>query len=125
MEHRNLPPFLVIFGVGIVIVASLGFVLSSLAGGARDSEPEATLALATRMPVATSAPVPAPTTAPAAGPPWISPSNDPTAARSRCRSSWRRGRWCWSFSSGVAVEGLTARNSWSCKTITRNFRVQG
>jgi cytochrome oxidase Cu insertion factor (SCO1/SenC/PrrC family) len=81
MEHRNLPPFLVIFGVGIVIVASLGFVLSSLAGGARDSEPEATLALATRMPVATSAPVPAPTTAPAAGPPSPLPTSALKAAQ--------------------------------------------
>jgi cytochrome oxidase Cu insertion factor (SCO1/SenC/PrrC family) len=68
MERRNLPPFLVIFGAGIVILASLGFVLSSLAGITRGSEPEATLVLATRMPVATSAPVSAPTTAPVAGP---------------------------------------------------------
>jgi cytochrome oxidase Cu insertion factor (SCO1/SenC/PrrC family) len=68
MEHRNLPPFLFIFGVGIVIVASLAFVLSSLAGGARGSEPKATLALATRMPVATLARAPSPTTAPTAVP---------------------------------------------------------
>jgi cytochrome oxidase Cu insertion factor (SCO1/SenC/PrrC family) len=69
MERRNLPPFLVIFGVGIVIVASLGFVLSSLAGGARGGEPAATLALATRMPVATSVLVPSPTAASATKPP--------------------------------------------------------
>ena len=68
MEHRNLPPFLVIFGVGIVIVASLGFVLLSLAGGARGSELEATPVLATRMPIATSAPIPSPTTASASEP---------------------------------------------------------
>lgn len=75
MERRNLPPFLVIFGVGVVLVASLGFVLSSLAGGTRGGEPEATIILATRMPaspqasVATSAPIPSPMTAPATEPP--------------------------------------------------------
>lgn len=75
MERRNLPPFLVIFGAGIVLAASVGFVLASLAGNSRGSEPEATIILTTQMPaspqasVATSAPVPSPTTAPATEPP--------------------------------------------------------
>jgi cytochrome oxidase Cu insertion factor (SCO1/SenC/PrrC family) len=68
MEHRNLPPFWVIFGVGIVIVASLGFVLASMASGARVEAPQAFSVLATRMPAATPASVSAPTTAPTAGP---------------------------------------------------------
>jgi hypothetical protein len=68
MGHKNLPPFLVIFGVGVVIVASLGFVLSSLAGRARDGEPEATTILSTRMPVATAVSALSPTTAPATAP---------------------------------------------------------
>jgi cytochrome oxidase Cu insertion factor (SCO1/SenC/PrrC family) len=68
MEHKNLPPFWVIFGVGIVIVASLGFVLASMAGSARVEKPQAPSVLATQMPLATSVPASAPTTAPAAGP---------------------------------------------------------
>jgi cytochrome oxidase Cu insertion factor (SCO1/SenC/PrrC family) len=44
-------------------------VLSSLAGGARDGKPEATLALATRMPVVTSVPVPSPVAASPTEPP--------------------------------------------------------
>jgi cytochrome oxidase Cu insertion factor (SCO1/SenC/PrrC family) len=80
MERRNLPPFLVIFGVGVVLVASLGFVLSSLAGSTRGSQPETTIVLATRMPVATSAPVPSPTTAPATSPPSPLPTSALKAA---------------------------------------------
>jgi hypothetical protein len=68
MERRSLPPFLVIFGVGVVLVASLGFVLSSLAGSTYRSEPEATMILSTRVPVATSVSALSPTTAPATAP---------------------------------------------------------
>jgi hypothetical protein len=68
MERKSLPPFLVIFGVGVVLVASLGFVLSSLAGGTHGSAPGATRVLSTRMPVATSASALSPTTAPATEP---------------------------------------------------------
>jgi cytochrome oxidase Cu insertion factor (SCO1/SenC/PrrC family) len=63
MERRNLPPFAVILGAGIVVVAALAFVLASLAGGARGSASEATLALATPVPAATSVPSPLPTPA--------------------------------------------------------------
>jgi hypothetical protein len=77
MERQNLPPFVVIFGAGIVIVASLAFVLSSLAGGARGSAPEATRALATPMPMATSVSVPS---SPTAAPPTMPPSPLPTLA---------------------------------------------
>ena len=87
MEHRNLPPFLFIFGVGIVIVASLAFVLSSLAGRAQGSEPKATLALATRMPVATSVPVQSPTTAPTAA-----PSSPPSTPASKAAPDFTLGR---------------------------------
>jgi cytochrome oxidase Cu insertion factor (SCO1/SenC/PrrC family) len=68
MERRNLPPFAVILGAGIVVVAALAFVLASLAGGARGSASEATLALATPVPAATSVPSPLPTPAVSAAP---------------------------------------------------------
>jgi cytochrome oxidase Cu insertion factor (SCO1/SenC/PrrC family) len=81
MERTTLPPFLVIFGVGIVLVASLGFVLSSLARGAHGSEPETAVILATRMPVATSAtiqsPMPAPVTEPPSPLPTLASTNAP------------------------------------------------
>jgi cytochrome oxidase Cu insertion factor (SCO1/SenC/PrrC family) len=65
MERRNLPPFWVVFGVGIVVVASLGFVLASMARGARVEEPQASVALPTQMPIATPASVSVPTSVPA------------------------------------------------------------
>jgi len=63
MERKDLPPFWVIFGVGVVVVASVAFVLVSLAKGARVGEMEATLTIVTQAPS-----VLVPTTGPAAGP---------------------------------------------------------
>jgi cytochrome oxidase Cu insertion factor (SCO1/SenC/PrrC family) len=60
MEQRSLPPFWVIFGVGVVVVASLGFILASLGGSA--GRPTATPFLPTPVPVATSVPTSLPTT---------------------------------------------------------------
>lgn len=59
MEQKSLPPFLVVFGVGVVVVASLGFVLASLGAGAGRST--ATPFSPTQMPIATSVPSPVPT----------------------------------------------------------------
>jgi hypothetical protein len=61
MERRNLPPFLVVFGVGVVVLASLGFVLASLGGSAGESV--TTPLSPTRVPAATSVPDPLPTAA--------------------------------------------------------------
>jgi hypothetical protein len=77
MERRNLPPFLVVFGVGIVIVASMAFVLSSLAGNASSSAPKATLVLTTRIPMATSVSV---LSSPPTAPPTVPSSPLPTLA---------------------------------------------
>jgi hypothetical protein len=66
MERKDLPPFWVIFGVGVVVVASVGFVLMSLANGARVSGTEATLTIASQVPAAPATPVPA--TSPATRP---------------------------------------------------------
>jgi hypothetical protein len=63
MERKDLPPFWVIFGVGVVVVASVAFVLVSLAQGARVGGAEATMTIATQAPS-----VLVPTTGPAAGP---------------------------------------------------------
>jgi cytochrome oxidase Cu insertion factor (SCO1/SenC/PrrC family) len=60
MEQKSLPPFWVIFGVGVVVVASLGFILASL--GASVGKSTATPFSPTQMPVATSVPTPLPTT---------------------------------------------------------------
>ncbi|MFN2271076.1 MAG: hypothetical protein ACK2US_09585 [Anaerolineae bacterium] len=66
MEKRSLPPFWVIFGVGIVVLASLGFILASLGRAAEESA--STQFLPTLVPVATSAPTLLPTAASPAEP---------------------------------------------------------
>jgi cytochrome oxidase Cu insertion factor (SCO1/SenC/PrrC family) len=61
MEQKSFPPFWVVFGVGVVVVASLGFVLASL--GSSVGKATATPFPPTQIPVATSAPTPLPTPA--------------------------------------------------------------
>jgi hypothetical protein len=78
MEQRSLPPFWVIFGVGVVVVASLGFILASLGGSA--GRPTATPFLPTPVPAATSVPTSLPTTVSVVEPSSPLPTVAPRAA---------------------------------------------
>ncbi|MFL7792750.1 MAG: hypothetical protein AB8I69_11465 [Anaerolineae bacterium] len=78
MEQKSLPPFWVIFGVGVVALASLGFVLASLGRAAEKSA--STQFLPTLVPVATSVPTPLPTAASPAEPASPLPTEIPKAA---------------------------------------------
>ena len=78
MKQRNLPPFLVVFGVGVVVVASLGFILASL--GRAAEKPASTQSLPTPVSAATSVPAPLPTTASIIEPSSPLPTVAPRAA---------------------------------------------
>jgi hypothetical protein len=56
MERRDLPPFWVIFGVGVVVVAALWFLLASLGRSVGANEPVATLLIPTQTPTETPMP---------------------------------------------------------------------
>ncbi|MBN1976296.1 MAG: hypothetical protein JW918_02745 [Anaerolineae bacterium] len=78
MEKRSLPPFWVVFGVGVVVVASFGFILASLGGSAGRSVD--TPFLPTPVPAVTSVPTPLPTTVAVVEPASPLPTIAPRAA---------------------------------------------
>ena len=70
MEQNSLPPIWVFVGVGVVIVAVFGFLLSSLVmGGTRTIDAVTVSPLATQPPAATEPVAQAPTAAPTTTPP--------------------------------------------------------
>ncbi len=65
MERENTPPFWVIFGVVVVVAATLGFLFMSLRGGLRAAD-SVTAPTFTPLPPVTTTPIPTAPLAPSA-----------------------------------------------------------